>query len=132
MPKQVQGDRRPEPAPSIGWCADGRHPIQGPAAKRAGVQSTFLDSDCVPADRTDGSRLSTARENAPEIGPGPTTTETRQIPGQKWRSQVRWQYQSMVRATSRSVVVQEPRVVHHCKLASKGTPLIPASISAIQ
>jgi len=38
----------------------------------------------------------------------------------------------MVRATSRSVVAQDRRVVHHCKLANKGTPLMPASISPIQ
>src|ERR1700682_5345564 len=48
------------------------------------------------------------------------------------RPQVCWQYQSMVRATSRAVVAWGPRVVHHCKLANKGTPLIPASISPIQ
>ncbi|MFL5705292.1 MAG: recombinase family protein [Ktedonobacteraceae bacterium] len=48
------------------------------------------------------------------------------------RPQVCWQYHSMVRATSRSVVAQGPRVVHHCKLATTGTPLMPASISPIQ
>ncbi|HEY1353403.1 MAG TPA: hypothetical protein VGF67_27660 [Ktedonobacteraceae bacterium] len=38
----------------------------------------------------------------------------------------------MVHATSRSVVAQVPRVVHHGQLAQRGTPLIPASISPIQ
>jgi hypothetical protein len=38
----------------------------------------------------------------------------------------------MLRATSLPVVALCPRVVHHCKLASKGTPLMPASISPIQ
>ena len=41
-------------------------------------------------------------------------------------------YHSMVRATSLPVVALCPRVVHHGKLASKGTPLIPTSISPIQ
>jgi hypothetical protein len=41
-------------------------------------------------------------------------------------------YRSMVRATSLPVVALSPRVVHHCKLASRGTPLIPANISPIQ
>jgi hypothetical protein len=120
-----------------GWCADERHPIREPGPRRVGVPSSALGSSGYPADQPGDSQLSRRREKAH------LRLEQNGQPGKARISLVKHvrtvavptcalAYHSMVRATSLPVVALCPRVVHHCKLASKGTPLMPASISPIQ
>lgn len=80
--------------------------------------------------------FASASENGPDAQPGPATRASLQIPGQRHATGHVPRYAGNTRTSCRPlpalVVAQGPRVVHHCKAASRGTPLIPASISPIQ